>query len=183
MPRIPAVDPAAAQGKAKALLDTVHSALGVVPNMTRTMVQSPSVLESYLAFSKAMSGASLSGKVREQIALAVAGANACGYCASAHTLLGGKLGVSEDEAARNLEAASSDPKLDAALKFSRAVVAQRGFLSDEQFQAVRDAGYSDAQITEIIATIALNTFTNYFNHIAQPEIDFPAVEVGEPAVG
>lgn len=180
-PRIAPVQIDNAPEKTKELLGVVKKKLGGTPNLLTTMAQSPAVLGSYLAFSDALSGASLSAALREQIAMTVAGANACEYCASAHTAIGKGLGVDKDELARNLDADSSDAKTSAALAFARKVVVSRGFVTDSDIRDIRDAGYSDAQIAEIVTTVALNLFTNYFNHVAQTEVDFPRVEVGEPA--
>ncbi len=180
MPRIDPIDPAQAQGKAKALLDGVQKALVMTPNLMRTMARSPAVLEAYLGFGKALGGGSLSAQIREQIAVAVSGANSCEYCASAHTAVGKNLGVAEDELGANLTSTSGDPKVEAALRFARRIVEERGWVSDPDLQRVRDAGYGDAEIVEIIATVAATTFTNYFNHIVQTEVDFPLVEVGQP---
>ena len=180
MPRINPVNAEQAPEKTQELLDAVKKKLGGTPNLLTTMAQSPAVLGSYLAFSDALSGASLSGKVREQIAMAVAGANGCEYCASAHTAIGKGLGVDGDELARNLDGEASDAKVGAALTFARTIVAKRGFVSDADVKGVRDAGYTEGEVTEIIAAVALNLFTNYFNHVAQTEVDFPRVEVGEP---
>lgn len=168
--------------KASKLLDGVEKSLGSVPNLFKTFAHSPATLSFYLNGSSALSGTSLSGAVREQIAVAVAGTNSCGYCASAHTALGKGAGVSEDELSRNLEGEASDPKVAAALTFARAVVEKRGWVSDDDVRAVRDAGYTERELTEIIAVVAINIFTNYFNHIAQTEIDFPKIEVPEPAL-
>jgi uncharacterized peroxidase-related enzyme len=179
MPRINPVTPEATPAKSTPLLEGVQKALGVTPNMMKTMAHSPAVLGAYLGFGQALGGSSLSGTLREQIALAVAGANTCDYCASAHTALGKGLGVSEDELTRNLEGRSDDARTDAALKFATAVVAKRGFVSDDDLSAVRQAGYGDAELTELIATVVLNIFTNYFNHIAQTDIDFPLVNTQE----
>ncbi len=81
---------------------------------------------------------------------------------------------------RNLKAASRDPKVEAALRFARAVVARRGRVTDEEWAGVRMAGYGDGEITEIIATVAITMFSNYFNHVANTEIDFPVAKVGQP---
>lgn len=177
MPRLTPVDPAQAEGKAKTLLDGVQKKLGVVPNLFRTMVASPAVLESYLGFSQALGGTGLTARQREQIALAVAGASDCDYCASAHTAIGKGLGLSEGEATRNLQGGSEDPATAAYLDFATALVEKRGLVSDADLAAVRAAGADDAAIGEIVATVALNIFTNYFNHVAETEIDFPVVEV------
>lgn len=181
MPRLQPVSDSTANEKQKALLGGVQKKLGVTPNMLRTMAQSPAVLESYLNFGAALAGASISGKVREQIALAVAGVNGCDYCASAHTAIGAGLGLSKEEAQKNLTGGASDAKVQAAIDFARRIVETRGWVEDADVRAVRAAGYGDPQIAEIIATVAVNIFTNYFNHIAQPEVDFPKVKAPQPA--
>ena len=181
MSRIPPVSYEQATGKVKELLDAVTAKLGMTPNMMKTMAQSPAVLEAYLNFSGALSGGKLSARLREQIALVSAEINGCGYCASAHTAIGHVVGLSEDAilAARNGTAA--DAKTDAALKFARAVIVNRGEVSDADLQAVKVAGFSGGEIGEIIANVALNIFTNYFNEIARTDIDFPQVKIGATA--
>ncbi len=181
MARISPIDHEAAEGQARSLLDGVNKSLGTVPNLMATIAHSPATLQAYLGFGQALGGGTLGGKLREQLALAVAGANACEYCASAHTALGKGQGVEESELASNLAADSADPRTDAALKFARAIVVKRGFVSDGDVEAVRAAGFGDGEITEIVGVVALNVFTNYFNHVAQTENDFPRVEVGELA--
>ena len=99
MNRITQIDPATATGKTKQLLDAVQSKLGIVPNLTRVFGNSPAALEGYLNLSGALAGGVLNAKIREQIALAVAEINDCGYCRSAHTYIGGKAGLNEREIA------------------------------------------------------------------------------------
>lgn len=176
MARLQALDPAIAEGKTKALFDGVQKKLGVVPNLLRTLGASPAALESYLSFSQALNGAGLDAKTREAIALTVAGVNACDYCASAHTAIGGSLGMAEDQLAENLQGRSGDPSLAAVLTFAAAVTRKRGLVSDEDLAELRRAGFDDAAAVEIVATVALNLLTNYTNHVAQTEIDFPKVE-------
>ena len=179
MPRIAPVDPNTATGRAKELLDGVQAALGATPNLLRTMAQSPAVLDAYLGLSKALSSGALSAALREQIALTIAGENHCDYCSSAHTLLGRNAGVAEDELASNLQGRSSDPHTQAILTLAQAIVAKRGFVSDQDLTGARRAGVNDAEITEVIAAVAVNTFSNYFNHVARTEVDFPHVSAGE----
>ena len=121
----------------------------------------------------------LTPQVREQIAITVSNANGCQYCASAHTAIAKNLGLDAIDLTDNLEGYSKDPKVEAALQFARTVIAKRGWVNDTEVQRVRDAGYAGGEIVEIIATIANTMFTNYFNHIAQTELDFPKVEVGQ----
>lgn len=181
MPRINPIDPNQAQGKAKTLLDAVQAKFGRVPNLMKTMANSPAVLESYLNFSQTIAGGSFSPALREQIALAIAGVNGCDYCASAHTAIGKGAGVDAEELHANLRGFSTDPKVEAALTFAKAVVTQRGWVANEDVENFRAAGYTDGELTEVIALVALNTFSNYFNHIAETEVDFPLVESGEQA--
>lgn len=181
MPRIQPIDPAAATGKTKELLDGVQAKLGMTPNLIRTFAQSPAVLGAYLGFSGSLAGSTLSASLKEQLAVAIAGESRCDYCASAHTLLGKGAGVAADELALNLIGQSSDAKTAKALDFARAVVAKRGRVGDQDLANVRAAGWSEAEITEIVAVVALNLFTNYFNHIAETEIDFPLVDTGVQA--
>ena len=176
MPRLPLIDPANATGAAKPLLDAVGKKLGLVPNMTRAMANSPAVLKAYLEFSGALAGASLSAKTRELVALTVGEVNGCNYCLSAHTAIGGMLGLPGETLLAARQAKSDDPHTDAVLRLARALVLQRGLVSDADLRDARAAGVSDGQIAEIVATVALNVFTNWFNHVAETPVDFPAVE-------
>jgi uncharacterized peroxidase-related enzyme len=177
MTRLTALDPATATGKAKELLDGVKKKLGITPNLMRTMANSPAVLESYLNFSGALATGSLSAKVREQIALAVAQANRCEYCLSAHTAIGKMVGLNETDIAASRESRSGDAKTNAILHLAHEIVVRRGELQNADVERARQAGTTDGEITEVIANVSLNIFTNYFNHIAGTEVDFPKVEV------
>ena len=176
MPRLTALDPATADGEAKTLLDAVQGKLGVTPNILRTMASAPAALQAYLGFGEALAGGRFDARSREAIALTVAGANSCDYCASAHAAVSKSLKVDEAEIALRLHGHAGDPKLDAALVFARALVEKRGWVSDDDLAAVRGVGHDDGAIVEIVANVAANLFTNYFNHVAQTDIDFPKVE-------
>lgn len=177
MPRIRALDPATATGRARDLLDGVHKKLGATPNLIRTMANQPAVLDAYLKLDDALGRGSFDAKAREAIALAVAGANACGYCASAHTAISKSLKVDPTEIEARLAGRSADPKLHAVLAFARAIVAKRGDVADSDVAAVRAAGHDDGAIVEIVANVAVHILTNYLNHVAQAEIDFPVVDL------
>jgi len=173
MPRIqPDQNPSA---EAQEKLDAVKQKLGSVPNIFQTFAHSPAVLNFYLAGSDALKGTSISGALREQIALVVAGQNACDYCASAHTAIAKGEGVAADEASQNLEGKSSDAKTQAALDFARKLVETRAHIQDSDLQELKEAGYSEAEALEIVTVVAFNIFTNYFNHVADTEVDFPHV--------
>ena len=179
MPNLSPVDPAQ-PGDAAAIINTVKARMGSVPNIFATMARSPAVLEGFLAFNGALAGGSLSAALREQIALTVAGENHCDYCASAHTFIAKGAGVDAAEARLNLGGKATNPKAAAILKFARAVVRSRARLPENasSLNELRNAGVSDGEIVEILAHIGVNLFTNYFNHVADTEIDFPLVATG-----
>ena len=175
MNRIHPVDPATAEGKAKTLLDGVKAGIGSVPNMFRLLAASPATLEAYLSYNRALSHGALPAKVREQIALVTAETNGCDYCASAHTALGKHAGLSQDDITKALEGRAADPKADAAVRFAKLLLEKRGGISDSDFNRVKQAGLSEAEIAEIVAHVAINVLTNYFNIAFETEIDFPVV--------
>jgi uncharacterized peroxidase-related enzyme len=167
----------AAPTAAQPLLEAVKKQLGVVPNLFRLVANSPAALEGYLGLNGALGKGSLDAKTRERIALAVAEINGCSYCLSAHSYLGKNLAKLDDaELAANRRGGSTDPKADAAVRFAVKVVENRGHVIDADLSAVRMAGYSDAQILEIVLHVALNTLTNYVNEVAKTDIDFPVVQ-------
>lgn len=161
------------------MLEGVQKTLGFVPNLMGTIANSPAALEGYLSLSGALGKGVLPAKLREQIALAIAEINGCGYCLSAHTLLGGKAGLTADEILSARKSVSADTKSAAVLKLARAITLQRGLIADSEQQAARSAGLSDAEIIEVVAHVALNILTNYTNNLAQTTIDFPEVKPGQ----
>lgn len=173
MSRLPAISPDTAIGRSKELLDAVKQKLGLVPNMTRVMANSPATLDGYLQLSGALAKGMLSAKVREQIALAVAEANGCDYCLAAHTAVGKAVGLTADQVRDSRQATAVDAKSAALLGFARKVVDAHGRVTDADLAAVRAAGWGDAAVAEVVAHVALNVFTNYFNNLADTDLDFP----------
>ncbi len=158
------------------LLEAVNRQLGVVPNLMKVVGNSPAALEGYLNLNGALGKGAIGAKSSERIALAVAELNGCSYCISAHSYLGrnlAKLDVAELEANRHGQ--SNDPKAAAALRFATQIVGTRGHVSDADLAAVKTAGFSEAEVIEIVLLVALNTLTNYVNNVAQTDIDFPVV--------
>jgi len=156
------------------LLEDVNAQLGQVPNMFRIISNSPQVLEGYLGLNGALSNGSLSPQTRERIALAVAELNSCDYCLAAHTFIGTNLAkLSAGEIEANRRGNSNVPTQSAAVEFAVKIVQKRGQISDSDLLAVQSVGFSDSQVIEIIAHVALNTFTNYINSVLKTEVDFP----------
>lgn len=175
MPRMNPISDDQAPESAKALFDGIRKKVGMVPNIYRVMANEPAVLAANLAMNEALAGGSFNAKTREAIALATAGANDCGYCASAHTAISKSLNVVDHEIENRLLGLSDDPKLQAVLQFALAVIEERGFASSAQIDAAKAAGLSDAEIMETVGNVVANIFTNYVNHIAETDIDFPVV--------
>jgi uncharacterized peroxidase-related enzyme len=177
MSRLPTPDSIeAAPAASQPLLQAVKKQLGVVPNLFRLVSTSPAALEGYLGLNAALSKGALEAPTRERIALAVAQINGCDYCLSAHSYLGKNLAkLSDSEIAANRDGGSTDPKADAAVRFAVKLVKNRGHVAEDDLRAVRLAGYTDAQLIEIVLHVALNTLTNYVNEVAKTEIDFPVV--------
>jgi uncharacterized peroxidase-related enzyme len=167
---------------ARPMIDAVQKQLGVVPNLFRLLGVSPAALEGVLGLSGALGKSSLGAQTAERIALAVAEANGCEYCLSAHTYLAKNLAKLDDgEIAANREGRSSSAKADAAVRFAAKVVGNRGHVSDADVQAVKNAGFADAEVLEIVGLVALNTLTNYVNEVAKTDIDFPVVRAKRAA--
>ena len=166
----------AAPAASQPLLEAVKKMLGVVPNLFRLVANSPAALEGYLGMMSALNKGELPAATRERIALTVAEINGCSYCLSAHTYLGKNVAKLDDvELALNRTGKSNDPKADAALKFAALVTHSRGHVSETDLRAVKAAGYTDAQIIEIVQHVAFNTWTNYINEVMKIDVDFPLV--------
>jgi uncharacterized peroxidase-related enzyme len=178
MSRIPT--PASIEASPEAsrpLLEAVKKQLGVVPNLFRIVGTSPAALEGYVSLNGALGRGKLPAATRERIALAVAQINGCGYCLAAHSYLGKNLAKLDGvEITANRNGTSTDVKAAVAVQFAAHIATKRGAVDAGEVMAVRDAGYSDAEIVEIVAHVALNTLTNYVNEVLGTEIDFPVVE-------
>lgn len=179
MARLKALSPDEATGKTKELFTAIEGKLGMVPNMMRTMGNSAAVLEGYLNLSGALSNGKLDAKTGELIALAVAESNSCDYCLSAHTYIGANLVHIDSEALKNARnGQASDGKTTSILKFAKTLVTKNGLVSNEDVSTLQAIGLTDGEIGEIVAHVALNILTNYFNNTATTDIDFPVVKSG-----
>ena len=165
-----------ASPEAANLFSAIKAKIGMVPNLYRVLGNEPAALEATLGFGETLNKGSFDPKTREAIALTVAGANNCDYCASAHTAISKNLNVSEDEISARLVGQSSDAKLQAILTFATAVVKKQGFVSDDELRAAREAGLNEGEIVETVANVVANILTNYVNHVAETDIDFPRVK-------
>jgi uncharacterized peroxidase-related enzyme len=170
------VEPEAATGKAADLLAQVHKSLGLTPNMTKVMANSPALLQGYLALSGAVAGGVLTPAVRERLAIATAELNGCEYCLSAHTYVGAHIAkVDADELDRARRGDSQDAHVAALLKLSNTIADDAGDVDDTDIKTAREAGVTEEEIGEVVANLALNILTNYFNVMAHVDNDWPVV--------
>lgn len=164
----------AVQNKLKA----VQRKLGFIPNLIATLGHSEVALESYLAQSNALEGGELDAALKERIALVTADHNGCDYCKAAHSFLAQKKGVANEIISANGH--SSDVKTGILIQFAKGVLENKGRVHRSELERLREAGYSDSQLLETIAHVSLNVLTNFTNNLAETEIDFPEVDLGQP---
>jgi uncharacterized peroxidase-related enzyme len=161
------------------LPETVAAALrapsGELANLLHMLANSPAALQGYLGLAGALGQGSLSAQTKKRIALAVSEINACDYCLSGHTYAARRMQLSDTEITANRSGASNDLKADAALRLVAKITRARGHVSEEDVRVFLEAGYTEAQLVEIIALIALYTLGNYLNNTAGTEIDFPLI--------
>lgn len=180
MPRIPESTVETGTEEQQALLAETQRQLGRVPNLYAVMATSPAVLRGYLAMRDALSRGALSATERELLALLVAQENSCQYCVSAHIFRGKRMRIGEEALQQARSGGSDDPHTAAVLQLARTVMDTQGRVDDTTLAQVRVVGVTDEELTEIIGHVALNTLSNYVNHVAEPELDFPRVELGQP---
>lgn len=175
MSRLNLIDPQQATGQRRELLDAVQMQLGGVPNFMRALANSSSTFDGFLELHSRLGQGNLDLKTRERLALMTAEANACQYCVSAHSALGAQAGLSDDEIQAAREGSSADEKAAAAVSFAQSVLENRGDVTTAELNAVREAGFGDEEIIEVIGHVALNVWTNFIGKVGQIDIDFPEV--------
>lgn len=179
MPRLNTIDPSTATGKAKELFDGPLK--GKHLNIFKGMANSPAGLQAYLGMSGALAEGSLTAAEREIVALVTAQQNDCEYCLAAHTYMGKGAGLSEAQTIAARRGDLDDAKLGALVTFTRSLLEKKGFADEGDLRAFKDAGYDDGDVVEVIAAVALNFFTNYFNHVNGTDVDLPQAPALETA--
>jgi len=175
MPRTAAPKSEQVAADCKQTLDAFAKTIGFTPNMMATFAQSPIAFNAWATLLGALSKA-LDVKTRDSIGLAVSEVNGCNYCLAVHSFTAEHMAkLRGDEIVLARKGRAIDPRRDAAVQFARKVIETRGHVSDADLKAVRDAGYTDANVIEIVALVAMYSLTNFFNNVFDPEKDFPAV--------
>lgn len=175
MARINIVTVESADPEQKALYDAIHARLGIVPNFLKVFANSPAALKAFLGLHSIADEGSLDLQTRERIALAVAEQNSCEYCLSAHSAIGRKAGLDGAEIEANRSGTSTDEKATVALRFARSLVANMGDVTTDELLQMRDAGYSESDIVEVITHVGMNVLTNLLGKAGRVDIDFPRV--------
>lgn len=181
MSRIKTITDEIANAEQADLFATIKSSLGMVPNFLRVFANSPDALKAFLGFHHIAGNGSLDPATRERIALTLAQKNECGYCLSAHTAIGRKTGLNTDEINANRQGDSQDAKAAVAVKFARTLAEHTGEVTNAEVQEMRDAGFTDADIVEVITHTGMNVLTNILSKASRVDIDFPKVELNQAA--
>ncbi|MFA9204318.1 MAG: carboxymuconolactone decarboxylase family protein, partial [Flavobacteriales bacterium] len=177
MSRITTINYDTANAEQQGLFDAIQGQLGVVPNFLKILAHSPVALRAFLGLHGVANDGSLDPQTRERIALAVAQQNTCEYCLSAHTAIGRKAGLDNQEIAANRSGSSQDAKAAVAVKFAQALVEHTGDVATADILAMREVGYSDSDIVEVITHVGMNILTNMIGKASRVDIDFPKVSV------
>lgn len=177
MSRINVVTNENANEEQKELFAAITSQLGMVPNFLKVFANSPTALRGFLGLHGIASDGSLEPETKERIALALAQKNGCQYCLSAHTAIGRKVGLNGAEIEASRAGTSQDAKAAVAVKFARSLAEHHGEVTTAELLEVRNAGYSESDIVEIITHVGMNVLTNILAKASRVEIDFPKVEL------
>ncbi|WP_125218932.1 carboxymuconolactone decarboxylase family protein [Methylomicrobium sp. wino1] len=181
MSRITTVNNETANIEQRALFEAIHSQLGMVPNFLRVFAHSPDALKAFLGLHHIAGHGSLDAATRERIALALAQQNECEYCLSAHTAIGRKSGLNGAEIEANRAGTSQDAKAAVAVRFARALVEHKGEVTNAELQSMRDVGFSEADLVEVITHVGMNFMTNILGKASRVDVDFPKVTLKQAA--
>lgn len=154
------------------LLESAEQAFGFIPNLLGVFAESPATLEGYLSLSQLVDKSSLTPVERQVAILAISRFNECHYCVAAHSVIAGAQGASDAvvDAIRN-DRPIDDARLEALRTFARRVVEKRGWVAENEIAEIRNAGFTNAQVLEVVLAAAMKTLSNYVNHLADTPLD------------
>lgn len=174
MPRSAVPTPDQVPVASQPTLAAFSKSLGFTPNMLATFASSPIAFNAWATFRTGLNRA-LDMKTREAISLIVSEVNGCNYCLGVHTYVATLAKMPAEEIVLARQGRSGDPRRDAAVRFAHRVIETRGQVEDADVQAAREAGFTDANIMEMLALVAMYSLTNFFNNVFEPDMDYPAV--------
>jgi len=181
MSHIPLNDPSTTSGEHRQTFNQIKGAFGTVPNMFKAIGQSSAALESMWTSFVALGKGQINSQLGEQVAVFIANINRCEYCLAAHSMLGQNAGLSSSQLKDAQSGRSDDERTQAALDFVAKIVEQRAQLSEQDILKVKQAGFSDSEVAELVAHVALNIFTNHTNVALAVPVDFPQVPLIQAA--
>lgn len=154
------------------LIDAVTSKYGLLPNLLAELAEAPNVLKAYLQLSGSIDEGTLDATERQIVQITTSRLNGCHYCVAAHSTIAdmSKLPADVIEAVRN-DAPIANTKQEALRQFAKAVVSKQGWVNDAEIQKFVAAGYSKAQILEVVLSVSLKIISNYANHIMDTPVD------------
>ncbi|MBX9808714.1 MAG: carboxymuconolactone decarboxylase family protein [Sphingobacteriaceae bacterium] len=157
------------------VFDSLQKGLGFVPNLYAYFAKSETALADYLTFQNRKS--TLKAKEREVINLVVSQVNGCRYCLSAHTVLG-KMNGFTDEQIIDLRNGSAgfDSKIDVLVKLAKSITVNRGRADEALVESFFEAGYTEANLVDLVIVIGDKIISNYIHNLTGFEIDFPLAE-------
>ena len=156
----------------KPYLDGAKKAFGLIHNLVGEFVESPAVIEGYLGLAGALKKAGLTDLEREIVLISASVENGCHYCVAAHTTVTQAQGLDQAViAAVRAGGPIADARLEALRAFTVAVVRERGWVSDAEVTRFLDAGWTRANVLEVVLGVGLKTISNYVNHIAGTPVD------------
>lgn len=162
-----------APDNARPLLEQATKSLGFVPNLYAGLAESPAALKAYFDLSAALARTQLTPVEQQVVLLTVSAENGCTYCVAAHSAIARnmvKVNAEIVDALRRQQPLP-DPRLDALARFTRQMVQQRGWLDDAAVQAFLDAGYSRANVLDVVLGVSMKTLSNYANHLLHTPLD------------
>lgn len=171
---LPPVTNEQAKGAASDILDNTQSQLGFVPNMYRTMANSPGFLSTYAhGYSAFRQNSGFTPQEQETVFLTISIENGCDYCTAAHSMVAEHVSRLDAHSIASLRAGTplADAKLQSLAVFTKHAFASRGMITNGNAAAFIDAGFSETQILEVVLAIAVKTLSNYSNHIFHNDLD------------
>lgn len=173
MSRLPLRDIDNAPTEAQPRLEAALKNNGFLPNLVRLLANAPTALETYQTVSAINGKASLTLAEREAVQITAAATHGCGFCVAGHTAIAekkAKLDPSVIETLRNTTQVP-DARLDAVARFTKAVIATRGAVSDDALAAFKAAGFDDQAALEVVLGVSLATLCNFANNLGQPALN------------
>ncbi len=158
----------------KDTLAMIEKNYGFLPNLAGKLAEAPTALNGFVTLAGIFSGkdTTLSALEQQIVLVAASAENGCDYCTAAHGMLAHNAGLSRDDvSAVQGGGRLSDPKQEALRAFTTLVVEKRGWASEDDIQAFLEAGYTQAQVLEVVIGVAVKTITNYVNHMTKPELN------------